>query len=229
MAKSKLFAPARLGLFAAACLILVLQASASHMLKIDEQKIGIPGLHGLPWQLGPWSASSEQSIGPEVEAYLKPDEYILRDYVDEQHGRAINLFVAYFKSLQNSYGPHSPRICLPGSGWQVISSKIASIPVPGWPGGILVNQFAMEKSNQRILVLYWYQNDRDVWAEEYHAKLRLLPDLIRYRRSDVSLVRLVTPLVGSTPENELANCRQFTERIFPLLVQHFASVAPTQP
>ncbi len=224
MAKSKLFTPARAGLFAAACLILVFQASASRMLKIDEQKIGIPGLHDLPWQLGPWRASSEQSIGPEVEAYLKPDEYILRDYVDEQDGRGIDLFVAYFKSLQNSYGPHSPRICLPGSGWLVSSSKIASVPVSGRPGGIPVNQFTMEKSNQRILVLYWYQNDRDIWAEEYHAKLRLLPDLIRYRRSDVSLVRLVTPLTGSTPENELTSCVQFTERIFPLLAEHFASV-----
>jgi EpsI family protein len=224
MAKSKLFASARLPLFAAACLILVFQASASRMLKIDEQKIGIPGLHDLPWQLGPWQASTEESIGPDVTAYLKPDEYILRDYVDQRGGATIDLFVAYFKSLQNTYGPHSPRICLPGSGWLVSSSKILNMAVPGRPGGIPVNQFTMEKSNQRILVLYWYQNDRDVWAEEFHAKLRLLPDLIRYRRSDVSLVRLIVPLRGSTPENELASCAQFTQRVFPLLEQHFASI-----
>jgi EpsI family protein len=223
--KSKWFGPARIGLFAAACLILVFQASASRMLKIDEQKIGIPGLHDIPWQVGPWKASAEQSIGPEVTAYLKPDEYILRDYVDDQPGGGtIDLFVAYFKSLQNVYGPHSPRICLPGSGWLVSSSKTVNIPVPGRPGGIPANQFTMEKSNQRILVLYWYQNDRDVWAEEYHAKLRLLPDLIRYRRSDVSLVRLIAPISGASPDKELASCAQFTERVFPLLAAHFASV-----
>jgi EpsI family protein len=212
------------GVLAGACLILVLQASASRMLKIDEQSIGIPRLHDLPWELGPWKASAEQSIGPEVTAYLKPDEYILRDYVDAGNGTDIGLFVAYFKSLQNSYGPHSPKICLPGSGWLVSSSKITNIAVPGRPGGIPVNQFTMEKSNQRILVLYWYQNDRDVWSEEYHAKLRLLPDLIRYRRSDVSLVRLVVPLRSSTPDNELTSCVQFTQRMFPLLAKHFASV-----
>jgi EpsI family protein len=224
MAKSKLFTTARIGLFAAACLILVFQASASRMLKIDEQKIGIPGLHEIPWQIGPWNASAEQSIGAEVTAYLKPDEYILRDYVNPTGGGTIDLFVAYFKSLQNVYGPHSPRICLPGSGWLVSSSKIVNMAVPGRPGGIPVNQFTMEKSGQRILVVYWYQNDRDVWAEEYHAKLRLLPDLIRYHRSDVSLVRLIAPYNGSTPERELVNCEQFTERIFPLLQEHFASV-----
>jgi EpsI family protein len=224
MNKSKLFATMRLPLFAGACLILVLQAGATRMLKIDEQKIGVPKLHDLPWQMGPWKASSEESIGPDVTAYLKPDEYILRDYADQRGGATIDLFVAYFKSLQNTYGPHSPKICLPGSGWLVSSSKIVNIAVPGWPGGIPVNQFTMEKSNDRILVLYWYQNDRDVWAEEFRAKLRLLPDLIRYRRSDVSLVRVIAPLGGSTLDKALTNCEQFTQRIFPLLAEHFASV-----
>jgi EpsI family protein len=221
---SKKFAPARLALFAAACLILVVQAGASRMLKVDEQNIGIPGLHDIPWQLGPWATSNEQSIGPEVTAYLKPDEYILRDYVDQQNRATVGLFVAYFKSLQNVYGPHSPRICLPGSGWLVSSSKTIEIPVPGRSGGIPANQFTMEKANQRILVLYWYQNDRDVWSEEYHAKLRLLPDLIRYRRSDVSLVRLIAPVQGLSPDKELKSCEQFTAQMFPLLGQHFASL-----
>jgi EpsI family protein len=224
MTQSRSFAFTRIGLFAAACLILVFQASASRMLKIDERKIGIPGLHDLPWQLGPWKAASEQSIGPEVEANLRPDEYILRDYANDQGGTGINLFVAYFKSLQSKYGPHSPSICLPGSGWLVKSSTIVNLPVPGRAEGIPVNEYTMEKPGERILVLYWYQNDRDVWAQEFYAKLKLLPDLIRYRRSDVSLVRLVTPLRGVSPDDELASCVNFTGRIFPLLAEHFASV-----
>lgn len=223
MPKSTRLASARLPIFIAGCLILVFQASASRMLTVDEEKIGVPGLHQLPAEVGQWKESGEQSIGADVEAYLKPDEYILRDY-SAQGAAPISLFVAYFKSLQNVYGPHSPRICLPGAGWLVTSSKIADIAVPGRPSGIPVNEYTMEKANQRILVLYWYQNDRDVWAEEYHAKLRMLPDLIRYRRSDVSLVRLITPMAGSASDKELANSLQFTARIFPLLAQRFASV-----
>jgi EpsI family protein len=224
MRSMKMPTPLRSGLFAMACLILVLQASASRMLKIDEQKIGNPGLRQLPLRIDKWVSSEEQSMGPEVVAYLKPDEYILRDYADQQGGTTINFFVAYFKSLQNVYGPHSPRICLPGSGWLVSNSKIATISVPGRPEGISVNQYTMEKSNQRILVLYWYQNDRDVWAEEYHAKLRMLPDLFRYRRSDVSLVRLVTLVPESTPEKELTSCVRFAQDMFPLLAARFATV-----
>lgn len=228
MAKLKSFSAMRIGPFAAACLILVIQASVSRALKIDEQKIGTPGLHNLPAQLGSWKAAGEESIGPEVEAYLKPDEYILRDYAGPRGTPSINLFVAYFKSLQNKYGPHSPRICLPGSGWLITSSKIINLPVPGRPGGIPVNQFTMEQSSQHILVLYWYQNDRDVWAEEYHAKLRLLPDLIRYRRSDVSLVRLVVPIGDLGDSKEMADCAQFIRVLFPLLAKHFESVSRSQ-
>lgn len=224
MSKSRSSTLARYGIPAAACLILVLQASASRMLKIDEQNIVVPGLHSLPWQVGNWKASEEQSIGATTEAYLKPDEYILRDYADPQAGSSINLFVAYFKSLQNTYGPHSPSVCLPGAGWLVTASKIVNIGVPGRPDSIPVNQFTMEKSGQRILVLYWYQNDRKVWAQEFQAKLRLLPDLIQYRRSDVSLIRLITPVQGISADNELSNCFRFTQHVFPLLAERFATV-----
>ncbi len=50
---------------------------------------------------------------------------------------------------------------------------------PGRAAGIPVNKFVLEKAGQHILVLYWYQNDRNVWAEEFQGKLRLLPDLIQ--------------------------------------------------
>jgi len=216
--------PGRYGLVVAACLILVVQAGASRMLKIDETKIGIPALHEIPLQLDQWKSTGEEYMDAGTAAYLKPDEYIMRDYVDDQDGAKVNLFVAYFKSLQNTYGPHSPKICLPGAGWLVSSSKVANMAVAGRRELIPVNQFTMEQGSQHILVLYWYQNDRDVWAEEFQAKLRLLPDLIRYRRSDVSLVRFVMPIGDSTPDNELKICLQFSQRVFPLLAAHLASV-----
>ena len=224
MLSNQRFSFPRYGLVMAACVILLAQAAASRMLKIDESKIGIPGLHQIPWQLDAWKSSGEQYMNAETTAYLKPDEYILRDYVDAADASSINLFVAYFKSLQNTYGPHSPRICLPGSGWLVSSSKVANLDVPGRTEAIPINEYTMDQGNQHILVVYWYQNDRNVWAEEYHAKLRLLPDLIRYRRSDVSLVRLVTPMSSSLPSGELSNCLRFARHLFPLLAAHFASV-----
>jgi EpsI family protein len=211
------------GFFLAICIILIVQTTASKMVSIDEKTIPIPGLHDIPSELGNWKATGEQSLDRDVALYLKPDDYILRDYVDHTTGTSINLFVAYFKSLQNSYGPHSPRICLPGNGWLVRSSKIASVRVAERQNPIPVNEYLLEKSGQQILVLYWYQNNRNVWADEFEAKLRLLPDLIEYKRADVSLVRLVTSLRGADNGSELAISLDFSQLVFPKLVDRFAT------
>lgn len=218
---SKILSAITKGLFLPVCLILVLQAAASRVLYVTERDLALPGLHQLPVEFGTWKAPGEQTLETSVAEYLKPDEYILRDYTSKSADSSVNLFVAYFKSLQNAYGPHSPRVCLPGSGWLVRSSQIATLPLPGRPEGIPVNEYRMEKSDTHILVMYWYQNERNIWAEEFRAKLTMLPDLIRYRRSDASLVRLVTPLRSADGGKELENCREFARSMFPVLVEHF--------
>jgi EpsI family protein len=219
----RLLKPVGQGVFLAVCLILILQAAASRVLSIPERDLPTPQLHKLPMQIEKWKASGEETLEEGTVEVLQPDDYILRNYVDEVEGASIGLFVTHFESLQNSFGPHAPRGCLPGAGWLTLSSKIAEVEIPGRGQSIPVNEYVFEKSGNRIAVVYWYQNDRDVWAEEFHAKLRLLPDLIRYRRSDVSLVRLVAPLERSAG-NDFKNCVQFTQLVFPLLADCFGSV-----
>jgi len=205
------------------CVILLIQTAASHALSIPEPHLTLPQLRKVPLQLGPWKASGEQSLEAAVTEYLTPDDYILRDYVDKRHGAPVSLFVAYFKSLQNVYGPHSPRICLPGSGWLVRESKIVSVAVPGRGEAIPVNEYLMEKSDAHILVVYWYQDQRHAWAEEFQAKLTLLPSLLRYRRSDASLIRLITPVGAEMPGQAAARCIEFTHLLYPSLMERFAA------
>jgi EpsI family protein len=204
-----------------AVIILAAQGAALHVLSIPEKGAIIPQLANMPEQLGSWKTISEQALDPAVEEYLKPDSYLLRDYSNGENGGAINLFVAYFKSLQSGYGPHSPSVCLPGNGWLVRERTILNFEVPGRDTAIPVNKFLMEKAGQHILVVYWYQNDRNVWAEELQGKLRLLPDLIKYKRSDASLVRLVQSIAGEDDDEALAESRRFTKLLFPALADDF--------
>ncbi|HXA07842.1 MAG TPA: EpsI family protein [Bryobacteraceae bacterium] len=208
-------------LFLFVCLILILQVAASRALSLPERNLPLPELNKLPRELGRWKVTEEQSLDRGVTEYLKPDEYVLWNYAIENSGASINLFAAYFKSLQNSYGPHSPRVCLPGAGWLVRSSKIAMIAVPGRTAGIPVNVYTLEKASEHILVMYWYQNNRSIWAEEFRAKLTLLPDLLRYRRSDVCLIRLTTRLHGEVDDAAMADSMAFLKLLFPPLVERF--------
>ena len=223
MVKSAASSPVRNTLIVVGCAILVLQAGASRLLTFDEVATQGPHLREVPLKVGPWTAQVEGSLEPDIVAYLKPDDYIIRDYSNTDG--QLNLLVAYFKSLQKTYGPHAPRICLPGSGWLETSGKITSIAVPGRPAGIPLNQLTYEKAGTRILVLYWYQNDRNTWAEEFRAKLTLLPDLIRYRRSDVSLVRLVAHISEPTPDGQFARCVEFVKLLYPTLAERSAAAS----
>jgi EpsI family protein len=203
-----------------AALILAAQGAALHVLSIPEKGIIIPQLENVPSELSAWKTVSQESLDPAVQEYLKPDSYIMRDYANPATGSSVNLFVAYFKSVQSGYGPHSPSVCLPGSGWLIHERAIVNFSVPG-RADIPVNKFLLEKAGQHILVVYWYQNDRNVWAQEFQGKLRLLPDLIKYKRSDVSLVRLVQPLAGDDAAQALTESREFTKVLFPALAADF--------
>jgi EpsI family protein len=204
-----------------AVLILAAQGAVLRVLSIPEKGIVVPRLDRMPGEFGGWKTVSEDALDPAVQEYLKPDSYILRNYGNAASGGGVNLFVAYFKSLQSGYGPHSPAVCLPGNGWLVRERNIIQISVPGRDAAIPVNKFVLEKAGQHILVLYWYQNDRNVWAQEFQGKLRLLPDLIKYKRSDVSLVRIVEPVQGDDAGQALADCKQFATLIFPSLSEDF--------
>lgn len=201
-------------MFVGVCLILIAQAAVSRAVSVSEAPRRDPDLRAFPMELANWQAQGEQALEEDLIRTLKPTEYLLRDYTNRSSGASIDLFIGYFASLQNNFGPHSPRVCLPGAGWLVRSSKVTEIPVPGARKTIPVNEYVMEKASDRIFVLYWYQNDRNVWAEEFWAKLTLLPDLIRYRRSDASLIRLITPMESVSPEAERARTTEFAGILF---------------
>ncbi len=213
------FRPSAPSLLLPVCLVLLLQTAVSHVVSMPERNLPLPDLHGLPPALGTWQEQGEHDLGVNTTEYLHPDEYILRDYVDQAKGASMNVFVAYFKSLQGKYRPHSPSVCLPGAGWLVRSSKMTTIEGPAGSQTVPVNEYILEKSGNRILVMFWYQNERDIWADEFWEKIRLLPDLIRYRRSDVSLVRLISPT--TTNGNDFTNCAQFARVLLPVLEKHF--------
>ncbi len=203
-------------------LLLALQVAAAYALSLNEQPPASPSLESLPHEIGRWKLAGEQLMEPEVAAYLRPDDYIDRNYLAQGPAGRVNLFVAYFKSLKSGYGPHSPGICLPGAGWKpkqvdVVRAQVGSETIP-------VNQYILEKDRENLLVLYWYQNERRIWAEEFRAKIFMLPDLLRYRRSDVALVRIITPLDSNAMEPTRADLLSFVQSVFPHLTKQFSSL-----
>jgi EpsI family protein len=152
-------------------------------------------LANFPRQLGPWELAREGSISGSVEGVLAADDYILRSYRDAS-GRSADLFVAYYKVQNAGESMHSPKNCLPGSGWEPIETGRLQLGADAAGRPIWVNRYVIDKDGQRAMVLYWYQAQGRVIASEYWGKIYLVWDALRSHRRDGALVRVTVPMVN---------------------------------
>ncbi len=138
-----------------------------------------------------WMMVEDSKLDDETLKILNADDILSRIYVDKGTGRRATLFVAYFETQRTGKVPHSPKNCLPGSGWTPSQSGVAEISVPGEAQPIRVNQYVVSRGQNQSIVFYWYQARNRVIASEYSAKIYTVADAIRYNRSDTALVRVV--------------------------------------
>ena len=165
-------------------------------------------------RLGPYGGV-EQGLEPEIVKVLGVTDFMMRRYTAS--GRLpIWLYVGYYESQRTGVIIHSPKNCLPGSGWNILKSERVTIHMPGSASGLTINRVIVAKGQDRQLVLYWYQERGRVVASEYWGKAYMVWDSIMRRRTDGALVRVSAPIAGSE-EEAYGEVVEFSRRIFPLL------------
>ncbi|MDP9054786.1 MAG: EpsI family protein [Acidobacteriota bacterium] len=193
--------------------VLVVQAALFYSASRGETPTNVAPLSEFPAAVGNWHLIQEGVIDKESQDVLKADDLLTRDYGST--GGDANLFIAFFKTQRNGQSPHSPKNCLPGSGWQQEETGRIDVPVNG--GTIRINQYVVSKGGAQSVVDYWYQSQGRVIADEFAAKFYLISDSIRNHRSDTALVRVVVPIrAGKTEEAEKLGT-QFVQEFFPVV------------
>jgi len=174
-------------------------------------------LQSFPTQLSAWTGT-DIAIQKDVLEVLGPGDFLLRVYQNPAEKQPfVDLFIAYFPSQRTGDTIHSPKHCLPGSGWLPVESSRVTLSLPGH-SPFPANRYVIAKAESRQLVLYWYwAHDRGV-ASEYWAKFYLVADSMRMNRSDGALVRITTPLYsGETAEAAQQRLLPFASDVAPLL------------
>lgn len=198
---------------------LVVQSIAAHWLAGSERPPAMPDLSKFPEHIGDWNKSHEDPIGDDVKHELNADQLISRGYLNKERSVDAGLFVAWFQSQSSGLKqPHSPQVCLPGAGWVPLVTDHVALNTS--LGAIEVNRYIVSNQGARAVVLYWYQTPRRVIESEWSAKFWLIPDSIRDRRTDTSLVRIVTWATTQGDEGtRLATdgARVFGEQVYPVL------------
>jgi EpsI family protein len=167
-----------------------------------------------------WVLRQDVPLDQETLDVLKADDILSRVYQNRTTGQVATLFIAYFSTQRTGKTPHSPKNCLPGSGWVQMEAGTVRIPVPGEPQPISVNDYSVARGQNQSVVLYWYQARNRVIASEYTAKIFTVTDSIRYNRSDTALVRVVVAANDGNSQLATKTAVSFVQAFFdPLL--HF--------
>jgi EpsI family protein len=176
----------------------------------------------FPLRIDQWTGK-ELGLETKVLQVVKVDDYMMRQYWSEQ-GTPIGFYVGYYKSMRQGATYHSPKNCLPGSGWYFVKTGNTRLDIPGRHGqAVEINKLIIQKGLDKQLVLYWYQDRGRIITSEYWAKLYMVLDAIFKHRTDGAFVRVTVPFSGDDEEMAIRRGRSFVEKAFSLLEEYLPS------
>lgn len=176
-------------------------------------------LDSIPMTLG-GRVGVTGEIRPEEVAAAGVTNYLRR--VFPAAAAQFEIYVGYYEHQTQGRSIHSPKNCLPGSGWEALLQRTTDVPGSGG-GSYTVNRYLLQNKEQRALVFYWYQGRGRVAASEYRVKWELLRDAATRGRTEEALVRIVVFLDPQTTEaaaEELA--RRVAADLIPAVFQSLA-------
>ncbi|MDZ4673932.1 MAG: EpsI family protein [Gemmatimonadota bacterium] len=142
--------------------------------------------------------SADLTISPEEQRVAGMTDYLLRVYGADSTRYDFSVYVGYYAEQSQGRTIHSPKNCLPGAGWEPVSSVVR--PIPGTSDQ--VNRYLLANNNARAVVYYWYQGRGRIAWNEFAVKWELLRDKALHARSEEALVRIVIPLQPGVGEEE---------------------------
>ena len=200
--------------------LLVVQGVLLYGVALRPENVPAVGrLDAFPMQVPGWQMKQVSPIEDEVKEILKADDLLSRWYVNDSETASAYFFIAFFKTQREGQAPHSPKNCLPGSGYEALESFPIDIPVSGRAQPIHVNRYLTARGEDKSVTLYWYQSHNRIIADEFAARFYLIVDSIRYHRSDTALVKIVVPVRGGDADLATTTAVGFAQAMWPDVVR----------
>jgi len=184
----------------------------------SRQEVEVPRtpLSQLPMTIADWQGRDAAPFDDDIVTALGVDDYINRHYIRQGHP-SVAIYAGYYASQRQGDTIHSPQNCLPGAGWRPVSFERVTIDAGGTR--IPVNRYLIQKGIEQQAVFYWYQGRGRVVANEYANKFWLMFDAATLGRTNGSLVRMITPVVGD-PASAFGELGAFTSAVYPGLPKY---------
>lgn len=164
-----------------------------------RSQIAVPLAAPLPGLLSnmPGYRIQDQQVSAEERRVAGMSDYVARIYWRDSTP-VFTTFVSYYERQTQGKTIHSPRNCLPGAGWEVLTAGTEEVLANGKKQ--LLNRYLLKNGASSAVVFYWYQGRGRIVANEYVVKWNLLRDAALAGHTEEALVRVVVPIKrGRTP------------------------------
>jgi EpsI family protein len=198
--------------------IVVLTGILVNLLRYSEVKPqSRPHLSAIPLQLDDWQGE-ELRFDEATYEVLKADESLLAFFKSPQG--QVWLFIAYFESQKYGSQIHSPKHCLPGSGWKILKKEKAKTNLVSLRGNKLeMNRFVISDGNSQELMLYWFVTRSGIITNEFSLKMDSVFNSLRRRPTDAAFVRITIPFEQSREQEAWGVATDFMNHFVPQIDQ----------
>lgn len=183
-----------------------------------HEDVSVPAnkpLSEIPTKHNGWVMTGQARFDERVLEVLKPTAYLSRSYVNES-GQQVNLYLGYHGGGPDSGPIHSPKHCLPGSGWLELGDEKASLPVGNQQ--ISLVRAVYQKEALKELFLYWYQVRGETLSDEYTLKFKEISNSILHNRRDSAFVRISVAFEGNQ-SSAVAVGEEFIRDFYPSIAK----------
>ncbi len=167
----------------------------------------------FPQRAGSWSMIGQARFDEQILDVLKPSDYLSRTYED-QDGNRLSLYIGFHDGGPQSGPIHSPKQCLPGSGWNRLKDEVKSVDVTGQEIPYVAAIY--QKDIEKQLFLYWFQVREQILTNEYALKLAMVKNSILDNRRDSAFIRL-SVMSGEDETQAVALGEQFIRDFYPAI------------
>jgi len=168
--------------------------------------------------LDEWTMVGQYNFDAQTLEVLKPTDYLYRSYKDRA-GNRVSLYLGYHSGGPGSGQIHSPKQCLPGSGWFELSEIKRTIQVAGKELPFV--QAVYQNDDQKELFFYFFQVKGQVLTDEYSLKIAEITNSIFHKRRDSAFIRISIPF-----QEDLSDATEVGERFLASIYPQIASVLP---
>ena len=150
-----------------------------------------------------------QELSADEQRVAGMSDYVARVYWSDSVP-AFTTFVSYYDRQTQGRTIHSPRNCLPGSGWEVLTAGTEQVRVDGRT--YTLNRSLLKNGPSTAVVYYWYQGRGRIVANEYRVKWNLLRDAALLGHTEEALVRVVVPVARSQHAGDPGEAARLAEQ-----------------